>query len=573
MKYIKYCCIVIIFSVLGGHTIAQNTKPPSLSSLQAMYQAGKTLFDEGKYALAMESMKSITEYQNENPFIEYASFYFALSAHFLEQYAVAKNMFLQLERKYPNWEKINDVYYWQAKTYFEQGEYEEGLTTLQKIKQAQQKSLAAEAQAMKEYYLNRIDDQELLEDLLQKFPDDKALGTALADAITSKPYKEQNHGLLDSLINTFALDPDAYFTVTQESSIKKDVYRVAVIFPFSYQQLSPDQRRQGNQLVVDLYDGIRFAVNDLKKEGVNIELYAYDTERDANKTSDLLSAPEMKTMDLIIGPLLSTTHPVVSDFALENRINMFNPVSSNPLVIGDNPFSFLMKPSVETQARRAAEFALDSLPRLTPMVIYGNSLQDSLGAFSYKQRYEEDFLTGEVIMQRVLPEESASLQKMIFQLDSLGMVGHIFVSSDNDLIISNTLGGVLPMGKKIPLIGHEDWLKIRTVSYEQLESIGACLLAPDFEYHPENLIAFREKYIEQQNALPSEYVYEGYDAMYFLGKMLYEHGIYFQKFFEDDQLYESKFFTGYNYYNANDNQVVPVVTFKESELTIVNTLK
>lgn len=575
MNHLKYCCILLISLGLAGQVFAQQTKAPTLSNLQAQYQAGKNLFEEGKYALAMETMKSITEYQENNPFLEYASFYFGLCAHLQEQYAVAKNMFLQITRKYADWEKINEVHYWLAKTYFEQDEYEEAITIIQKIdgRQAQQKSLGVETQAMKEYYLDKINNQELLEDLQRKFPADKAIATKLADQITAKPYKEQNHELLDSLITTFELDPQAYFTVTQESSIKKDVYRIGVFFPFSYQHLSTEQRRQGNQLVIDLYAGIQMAVNDLNREGINIELYAYDTERDSVKTKELLKEPEMKTMDLIIGPLLSTTNPLVSNFALENRINMFNPVSSNPLVIGDNPFSFLIKPSVETLGRRAAEFALDSLPRLAPLVIYGNSLQDSLGAFSYKQRYEEEFLTGEAIMQKVNPEESASIQKMIQQMDSLGMIGHIYVSSDNGLIISNTLGGVLPMGKKIPLIGHEDWLKIRTVSYEQLEAIGANLLAPDFENHPDNLIEFREKYIKQRNTLPSEYVYEGYDAMYFLGRILHEHGIYFQKFFEDDELYESKFFAGYNYYNANDNQVVPVVTFKESELTIVNTFK
>ncbi len=575
MKYITFFSTILLLCLVATLAIAQKSKTPTASSLQAQYQAGKNLFDQGKYALAMEAMKSLSNYQENNPFLEYASFYFGLSAYNLDQLAVAKNMFLQMERKHPKWEKINEVHFWLAKTYFEQEDFEEGMAALQKIqgKQAGQKSLAAEGQAMKQYYLGRVKNQELLEKLHHKFPKDKVIGTALADAIILKPYKEQKHELLDSLVAAYDLNSEEYFTVTQESSIKKDLYRVGVMFPFSSQQLSLEMRQQANQLVIDLYDGIRMAIQDLKKEGVKIELYAYDTERDAKKTKALLEAPEMRTMDIIVGPLLSNTNPVVSAFSLENRMNMFNPVSSNPLVIGDNPFSFLIKPSVETQAIRAAEFALESLPRATPLVIYGTSPQDSMSAFSYKQRYEEEYLTGKVIMQRVIPEESASIQQMIYQMDSLRMVGHIFVSSDNELIISNILAGMRFQGKKIPLIGHEDWLKIRTVSYQQLESISAYLIAPDFEYHPENHNAFRDRYVELQNTLPSEYVYEGYDAMYFLGKMLHEHGIYFQKSFEDNERIESKFFAGYNYYNANDNQVVPIVTFKDSELTIVNTLE
>ncbi len=573
MKNIKiYLSIIFLLVTSGNYLVAQRNKTPKESSLQIQYKSAKVLFDEGKYSLAMEAMKSLNQFQEDNPYLEYASFHFGLSAHYLDQYAVAKNMFLQIIQKYPKWSKINDVYFWLAKTYFEQGYYVQGMGALKEIKknQGNTKSLQENAAAMKKYYLRKAKSQENLEVLYQNYPEDKDIGEALANAIILKPYKEQKHQLLDSLVQAFELDTEKFVTVTQESSIKKEVYRVGVFFPFTYNHLSAGTRQQSNQLVLDLYNGIRLAAEDLKKENINIEVYAYDTQRDSVTTAKLLTSPELKTMDVIIGPLLANTSPMVSAFSLENRINMFNPVSSNPQVIGDNPFSFLIRPSVETQARKAAAFALDSLARSMPVIIYGPGIQDSLEAVSYKNTYDKEFLTGESVMQKFLPEESASIQNMIHELDSLGTIGHIYVASDNELIVSNTLGGILKTGHQIPVFGHENWFQIATITTEQLENIGVMLMAPRFRYHQDAITEFRTNYTRRFNTLPSEFCYEGYDAMYFLGKTLFKYGIYFQKFFEEDETFPSRFHMGYNYYNANDNQVVPIITFKDSELSIVN---
>lgn len=87
----------------------------------------KDHFDGARYSEAMESFKPLTVYDQENPFPEYASFYYALSAQRLGYASVAKDMLLQIKKLYPNWDQMNEVNYWLSKIYFDFGEYFQAL--------------------------------------------------------------------------------------------------------------------------------------------------------------------------------------------------------------------------------------------------------------------------------------------------------------------------------------------------------------------------------------------------------------------------------------------------------------
>ena len=90
------------------------------------YRNAKEFFTEEKYDLAMESFKPLLSYDKENPYSEYASFYYALSAMRKNYHAVAKDMFLQIKKLYPEWDQLNEVNFWLAKIYFDRLEYFQG---------------------------------------------------------------------------------------------------------------------------------------------------------------------------------------------------------------------------------------------------------------------------------------------------------------------------------------------------------------------------------------------------------------------------------------------------------------
>lgn len=77
-------------------------------------------------------------------------------------------------------------------------------------------------------------------------------------------------------------------------------------------------------LYLEYYQGFLLAVDSLKKRGASIDVYAFDTEGKGSTLDRILAKPEMKSMDLIIGPADNNLIQKTAAFALKNEINMVN---------------------------------------------------------------------------------------------------------------------------------------------------------------------------------------------------------------------------------------------------------
>lgn len=562
---IMHICISISFAQSG------NT---STQDLKAQYERGKKLYQEGKYAQAVEVFRPLSRIDQGNPYVQYASFFFGLSALQQGDYALAKNMFLQIKSKYPDWEKMDQVDYWLVNTYFRQGDYSQAIQLInERNKKGQDdKQTQEDMLMMKQYFLTKTESDSLLQALLVKFPKDKMIAEQLVNNISRSFYDTNKQLLLDSLVKALNINLSQIGTVSKEASIKKSVYNIAAMLPFLYDKLSPEMRQQGNQFILDLYQGIKMAVEDLNAEGINIQLYAYDTQRSYEKTQQLLQQDEMKNMDVIIGPLYPGPYRAVSEFSLKNQIYMFNPLSSNPQVIGENPFSYLIRPSVITEAKAAAQFALDSLDAKKALVITGTASQDSMRVQSFIENFQKD-TTNKIEIIRKSNFNRDSMDELVDTLKYLSEnyeESVIYVASDNQLVISNVVSAVVMANIEVPMIGNEEWMSISSISYDQLEDLNVYLLDPGYiNFENEKLKSFEQRYRRSKYNVPNKYVLAGYDMMYFIGQMLNRYGIYFQEFFSEELNVNGLFYSGYNYFKANDNQRIPIIKFEDTGLIVV----
>src|SRR5258706_2022472 len=73
------------------------------------YKRAKELYNEANYSLAMDAFKSLMVYDRNNPYPEYACFYYALSAHRLGFSAISKEMFVQTKKIYSEWDQLDEV--------------------------------------------------------------------------------------------------------------------------------------------------------------------------------------------------------------------------------------------------------------------------------------------------------------------------------------------------------------------------------------------------------------------------------------------------------------------------------
>ncbi|MGC4021936.1 MAG: ABC transporter substrate-binding protein [Cyclobacteriaceae bacterium] len=221
--------------------------------------------------------------------------------------------------------------------------------------------------------LSKVDDVETLKMLLEENPHDEIISFALAKAI-GKQVIMVDSNLLDSLTTEFRWNKNDFISTEALKPVFKDRYRIALMLPFRTSTLDAGPGKKKSQSVLDIYQGMKLATDSLVNEGTLLDLLAYDTDHDPDVIKRLLKEPELKTADVIVGPLFSEDTKPVQEFSELNKINLFgHPFSNNSDFIGQNPFAFLYQPSYATLGEKSAELLSLKSSNKNCFVFYGES--------------------------------------------------------------------------------------------------------------------------------------------------------------------------------------------------------
>lgn len=597
MKYISFCLLLLSQTLFG-------------QDYQASFLAGKSYMASENYQLAQQSFQQVINDDAANPFRSYGAFYYGIASYELGQLSIAKDIWRQVEVKDSRWKNIDEVYYWLTKVNLESDQLALALPYLDK---ATDTTVVKSIDSMVRIGLQEVEDIELLAEWYSQYPENRLIAERYANALLSNPLTKENNEIVAEINEKFSLTGELLV-------VKKDVYKVAIMLPFMYQSVEDMSMIVRNKFIMDLYEGMVLAAGHLESQGINIELLPYDTRRSKPETARLLEREEMKSMDLIVGPLYPGPFELVNQFSRENQINMINPLSGNGEIIADNPFSFLLKPTYETMAKVAADYAQSTyLDDEDLIILYEDedrfaamaSVYDSVmtkAGYNVVQRLKLskensreilDALTSsrEVIISReerdsllLLPFRRVSdreptereiknpnipTDSVLFYEDryKLGIdsIGHIFVASTNSLIAANAVGGVEVRGDKIPIVGLGEWLSFNVLTLEQFERLEVALIHTNYvNYDSTGVYAVEDQLTKLYRDQPSINQLTGYDLIWFTGQQLFEHGVYFQKGLQDGEAVAGRIFPGYRYGFARDNQLVPIVKMVDSALKIVN---
>lgn len=573
----------MVFAIVNCQLLITNCVIAQIDYKQ-QYGNAKKLYTEGKYNLAMETFKPLVTYSQDNPYSEYASFYYALSAYHQGFLAVSKDMFSQIKTLHPSWDKLDEVNIWLAKIHFDSKDYFQGLRLLESVKNRKTRN---EILPIKKKVITSIQDVETLKLMKGNYPDDMVIGEALAHAVAKNIVSDKDQALLNKLINEYGLKR-ADFVSETPATIYKEGYSVSVLFPFVVNTLDPTSTRKRNQFVLDLYEGMKLAADTLAKQRIRISLRAYDTERNPEKIKKILESSELKNSDLIVGPLFQEENSFVQEFSRVNQINVINPISNNEDLIKGNFYGFLFQPSNETLGNYSAQFLIARDSTQKCMVFYGESKRDSTLAASFVKRASESGI-------RILKAERVSKESSRRIIDILATptefdefkypiqftlpkdsIDCIFVASDDPLIYTKVISSVETRGDSVVIVGSENWLDQSAVDYEKYQSLGVVFIAPNFtasdnKWHR----AFQRKFVKTHGRISSTSPYSnyaklGYDFMLFTGNALKKHGVYFQEGLKKEKLIPGFLTDGYDFSNSRDNQHVPFARFDEGKLVVID---
>lgn len=614
---VKKAVVFTVCSLISVLAFTQNK--------QSEYLEAKRLFGTGSYKEARTAFAQLTD---DEVFGKHASFYFGLSAYKEGEINTATGMWKQVLAKYPDWPEKGEVLFWLAYANFEGGHFAEGVRYAHQMAQ-ETEDPEGERKLVSKYLLPLDLDQ--VNTLYERNSSSRALAWVLVRKLNDVAYQEKDIDRITSLIDQWDFEMDEITSFELPENVRKDTYDIAVLLPFLFESLANTSVIIQNSLVMDMYQGMLLAAEDLNSEGKPVRLLPYDTKRQEAATRDVLQSDRLKAVDLIVGPLYPGPNAAVNEFSLKYKINTINPLSSNSEVIGGNPLSYLMMPSYNTMARKTAELAATENENKYVMIFYEENARDSLFAVAYRKEIEEAgfvvvahhgmnqenvrevvevlssqyevflsqeeadsiaLIPGRFIRQRrirtdelnrmvtdehfKLPVSYDEDQKEIVYYENRfdlppDSIGHVLGATRSNLYANHLIGAVQSRPDSIKLYGYADWLNFTMLSYDQLEKLGVALSYPEYRdrYKPSyrKLVdRFREKY----KTNPTLNHFRGYEAIWYTGNMLHRYGKYFQEGLRDGNFYQGKAFEGHKYGGNNDNQIVPIVRFKDARLEVVN---
>ncbi len=611
---------IVVSGLIGLSVLTTGHAQPSTDA-QRRYRAAVGLVQTGDYERAKTELNTII--QRGGAVAPYAHYYYALAAYRQKKFDQARLMLRQLADRFPDWPKQPDATYLLGVSQLEEGRYDDGLKTLDGLNDP---TLRADAARAEQTILGRATDLRALKQLNRTYPDNRIVGLALIELIQRSSSDRADLELSDELTNRFGVPGTAAPRLTPTTSASgataqtqptrtnrpatpaptrpnrvKSSYNVAVMMPFRIEEFTNGKRSRSNQYVYDLYNGMLLAKTKLQEEGVTVNLLAYDLDNDPNKTLELVNSPAFAQTDLIIGPLYVEPNRIVSAWANQNGVILLNPIATSSELIQDQPMSFLAQSSLVRQAEQVAGQAqsVNSLRRAA--IYFGNTRKDSLLAATYRdellqQRYQiADFRR----MGPTAQATAASLFKPVPRPgDSMsgastpGMstpgvavrpgsataatptpapaIGHVFLSSSTDTDGPRLQEALSSRRVNAPLLATASAFNMYKNGTSTFSRRDLYLLYPDYVSSDREVVTtFNQTYLAERNTIPSVFASEGYDMLLFFGRQLAKNGgLRNRDAMRSDT--DDYLLSGFDYTQANDNQIVPIVKFDGGRFVKIN---
>ena len=543
---------LIIFLILLANFqfgIAQNVK-----EFDATYQNAIQQFKNQNFDKASILFNTLINDNSKNKYALDAEYFVALCLFKQKDWNGANQKFTQLLNKNPDWIRNDDIYYVLGEIAFLTNKSFEAMRILSSCSSEE---ISSDVFKMKKHYLGKIESIYELKVMHQKYPDDEALAIILASKLASKKVLwDDEVMLLEYLKQTFVFDEQLQNRIGDlENRGVKEKYNVAVMFPFEYQKLKSYNVLNNNQFVLDLFNGIKLAIEEINQNNEKINLVVYDTKNDTNELKKILKLEETKSLDLIFGPIYKEKNELTSAFCNQYKILKINPLSSVPLA-SDSNFGFYFEPSIEVMGQNSAKFCYDSITKKDVFIAGYNDYKDSIYISSFIKTFSQ--LGGKNVKVKYFGKFDQILTNMQeIGIDSSNTKLIIAYNSQSKLV--SNLCSFYNIGRlEIPLFTTYEFTKSNQFLAESFKYTSLYCLNSNYSYK-EQTDTFKLNYLEKYGFPASKHAINGYEMAMFFGKELIENGKYFHS--KIKTIAENKkgtLFPYFNYYNSNSNTFIPI---------------
>ena len=267
----------------------------------------------------------------------------------------------------------------------------------------------------------------------------------------------------------------------------------------------PSVYYKGSEVALSFHVGVELALDSLRKQGKNIHLHTYDTNKDALKVHQIVNSKALEKMDIIIGPLYADNFKILCEkYGNASDKILISPLSKNPKNVKNFKSVYQLSPSFQLQTNIIKEYVLKHYEMESILVLnqigYEGKSAYIKNLFNLQGKFVEVFT--------VKYTKVDSIRKMFKEKQV------VIIPSENKAFVSKILGSIGGMDSTSLVFGLSDWKKYDNLDINNLMFLD--VLFPDPYYQStisKHDIAFNNLFEKKYNTNQAKYSHIAYNII------------------------------------------------------------
>ncbi|SFB43364.1 ABC transporter substrate-binding protein [Algoriphagus aquimarinus] len=543
----KFLLIIPVFFILSL-AIAQIPTPDAYRKAQSELAAKN-------YWEAIPLFKQFTDPKEYGNLANYASFHLGEALLGANQPAQAVDALEPVATG--SWAKSDDAKYLLGIAYFKNQQNVEALQIIKRIKDDKIMEMAENATYDN---LKQVSVSFMIANL-QGFKGNKGFGEALKRVLESQTILS-------------ATERDAYYELQGKANenrnvVKDQVLDIVVILPFTNSSRTNLSSIPQSDFVFELYQGLQYGVEQLKKSGVKVNMLTFDSKRDVAHLKNLLADPAIGSADIIIGPIYQEETDLVSSFAETSKIPFVHPLSNLGDRFEELKYSYLFRPTVSSIADGVVEGLKKQNWGKRVAIGYSASSRDEMLAKMLQDQLGREGFQLVKFEQITASNASSFLQGVgIRQGQSRMGVDQIILLTDDPTIAQPAFSLMESITASIPTLVMDSWLGFNFANYEMLEFPNFYFIGNNtLNFYGEPMQQFRNRFYSKYLTFPSMNSALGVEMINWVASNMSDSkGFDLRRNLDQKAFQAGQLTWGFNFQGTHNNQYVPLFTLEAGEL-------
>lgn len=323
-------------------------------------------------------------------------------------------------------------------------------------------------------------------------------------------------------------------------------YNVALVLPFltdRFNEFSTNINESAMK-AINYYGGAQLAMDQLKDEGISLNVAVLDSKASNFEVSDLIRTnQEIKNANMIIGPFLRDNIGIMAEWAKKNEKVLVSPYSAAAGIVANTPEYVQVNPSLRTHTAAILEHALSNY-RQDQIVLISKDLPAERARLEYFQeeyKLRSGLFNAPPLQEFIISDESADLANMeVLPFIELQDTTVFIVPNWDEAFVYALLRKIdiskLPEDVVV-VYGMPQWMRFQRLEFDYYEKLNVHISSNSY-INPlsSDVRSFKQRFFDKFGAIPTSEAYLGYDVMLYFSRMIKKYGTKFHLALENEPM-------------------------------------